>query len=320
MLALSGLDRYQPSRVLVENNTGADLSPLRAIRLDGMGLNYPQVELADPTTYSTFGITTKNIFNGSVGQVTTVGIVYDLDTSAWADNDVLYSDASGNLSTTPLNPSDPAVAVVLKQDAVFGVLNVVALVSKGTSGGGGNSWDLTGNSLTNPAANFVGTTDNKPINFRTNNQFVAKFTEQGRFSVGEQNPDEFTQIKAHTGYVNSGHRRTTYALTTADTSWNMAYSFTLPNNCVMQITVTAIGYTPSTLSRCSFKKTATIWREATIAVLAAIPQSDYSYRTDENQGMRVRSLGNQVIVEVRSSEVNTTKWTGSIDFDITGSS
>jgi hypothetical protein len=31
-------------------------------------------------------------------------------------------------------------------------------------------WSLTGNSGTNPATNFLGTTDNKPLNFRVNNQ------------------------------------------------------------------------------------------------------------------------------------------------------
>lgn len=37
-----------------------------------------------------------------------------------------------------------------------------------------NAWFLIGNSGTNPATNFVGNTDNQPINFRTNN--ITRFT------------------------------------------------------------------------------------------------------------------------------------------------
>ena len=42
------------------------------------------------------------------------------------------------------------------------------VVSKRT-GAGGSSWELIGNSATNPATNFIGTTDNVPLNFRVNN-------------------------------------------------------------------------------------------------------------------------------------------------------
>ncbi len=34
----------------------------------------------------------------------------------------------------------------------------------------GNGWSLTGNAGTNPATNFIGTTDNQPLNFKANNQ------------------------------------------------------------------------------------------------------------------------------------------------------
>jgi hypothetical protein len=47
-----------------------------------------------------------------------------------------------------------------------------------TGGGGGGSasgWSLLGNAGTNPATNFLGTTDNIPLHIRTNNQLIAIF-------------------------------------------------------------------------------------------------------------------------------------------------
>ncbi len=38
----------------------------------------------------------------------------------------------------------------------------------------GASWGLTGNSGTNPAGNFLGTTDNAPLSFKVNNQLAGK--------------------------------------------------------------------------------------------------------------------------------------------------
>jgi trimeric autotransporter adhesin len=40
--------------------------------------------------------------------------------------------------------------------------------------GGSNAWRLLGNAETNPATHFLGTTDNKPLNFRVNNQRVLR--------------------------------------------------------------------------------------------------------------------------------------------------
>ena len=40
--------------------------------------------------------------------------------------------------------------------------------------GSGNSWSLTGNSGTHPANNFIGTTDNNSLQFRTNNNYSGR--------------------------------------------------------------------------------------------------------------------------------------------------
>jgi len=135
-LTLNGLDTHQPSRVLVENNTGVSIAPMKAVALNGMGALYPQVVIGNPSTAPIFGIALQGILTGANGQITTIGIIPNLDTSAWPVDTKLYSDATGNLLPAPLSPGDAAIATVLKQDAVFGVLHIYALASQYAAGAG----------------------------------------------------------------------------------------------------------------------------------------------------------------------------------------
>src|SRR5690242_4979780 len=50
------------------------------------------------------------------------------------------------------------------------------------------SWSLTGNAGTNPAVNFIGTTDNKTLKLRTNNQVRMVVTGNGKFGFGNASP------------------------------------------------------------------------------------------------------------------------------------
>ena len=129
-LTLSGLDVYQPSRVLVENGTGGTIYPLTAVRLNGMGMRYPQV-IVNSSLSPVFGIVGKDILTGAAGIVTTLGFLSDVDTSAWPVNSNLYADIAGHLSTTPFGDYAP-VAIVLKQDSYAGILFVTALSSQYT--------------------------------------------------------------------------------------------------------------------------------------------------------------------------------------------
>lgn len=47
-------------------------------------------------------------------------------------------------------------------------------IGNGNSGNSGNGWSLTGNSGIDPATNFIGNTDNKPLLFRVNNNPAGK--------------------------------------------------------------------------------------------------------------------------------------------------
>jgi hypothetical protein len=57
-----------------------------------------------------------------------------------------------------------------------------------STGGGGSGWSLTGDASTDSAANFIGTTDTKPLSIRTNNNTVVKIDTQGKIGVGNTAP------------------------------------------------------------------------------------------------------------------------------------
>jgi len=57
-----------------------------------------------------------------------------------------------------------------------------------STGGGGSGWSLTGNASTDSAANFIGTTDTKPLSIRTNNNTVVKIDTEGKIGVGNTAP------------------------------------------------------------------------------------------------------------------------------------
>jgi hypothetical protein len=53
----------------------------------------------------------------------------------------------------------------------------------------GPAWLLTGNAGTNPAVNFIGTTDAQPLVIRTNNTERMRVTETGRVGIGTTTPE-----------------------------------------------------------------------------------------------------------------------------------
>lgn len=80
--------------------------------------------------YTFFGVATEPIPVGSVGFVTTIGKVRGIDTSAFAEDAVLWLDPANPGGYTTVEPSAPnlkiAVAAVIKSDPVDGILFVRA--------------------------------------------------------------------------------------------------------------------------------------------------------------------------------------------------
>jgi len=110
-----------------------------------------------------------NNYTAFRAQAQTGDIIYTLPASLTPTSTVgagiLQTDASGNLSW--LAPS--------------------ALVT-------GSAWALTGNSGTNPAVNFLGTTDAQPLVIRTNNTERMRVTATGNVGIGTANPTERLQV------------------------------------------------------------------------------------------------------------------------------
>jgi hypothetical protein len=61
------------------------------------------------------------------------------------------------------------------------------------------NWSLTGNAGTNPANNFIGTTDNKALKFRTNNSVRMTLSSTGRLGIGVGNPLYRLDVAGGTG-------------------------------------------------------------------------------------------------------------------------
>ena len=56
------------------------------------------------------------------------------------------------------------------------------------------AWQLTGNSGTSAATNFIGTTDNNPLVFRTQNAEVMRITNTGTTGIGTTAPNSTLQV------------------------------------------------------------------------------------------------------------------------------
>jgi len=65
----------------------------------------------------------------------------------------------------------------------------------------GGFWSLTGNAGTNPANNFLGTTDNQPLVFRTNNSERVRIDTNGRVGIGTTSPEMPLHIVGNSGLL-----------------------------------------------------------------------------------------------------------------------
>jgi hypothetical protein len=159
-----GIGTTTPNGALDVNSTLPSPSTQRA------GLVPPIVALSatDVTTTTTTGV---NIINPATNGVPLTGtIVYNTNTSTAGANQVTpgYYFYNGSL-WEKLNSS--------------------------TSG----NWSLTGNTGTNPATNFIGTTDNQNLQFRTNNTNRVAISSTGNLGIGITAPTSRLHIFEATG-------------------------------------------------------------------------------------------------------------------------
>jgi hypothetical protein len=130
-----------------------------------------------------------------------------------------------------------------KEDVLHGDGTFAAAAATG-------AWDLMGNAGTDPAVNFLGTTDNKPLIFKIFNQPAGRIETNGNTGLG------FLSLKSvTTGNVENGHntafgRNTLEATTTGHA--NTAVGSTALQNNVVGDHNTAVGVSVLSNARGSF--------------------------------------------------------------------
>ena len=134
----TGQDLHAPTNYLVENDTGTDIPLMTVVTFNGMGADFgfPSILPITSAGQTIRGITMTDvpITSGSnVGYITSLGLMLNVNTSAWAEGTKLYSNNAGGLVTTP---TGPLVATVLLQNSTTGVLFVEGPASSGGGGGG----------------------------------------------------------------------------------------------------------------------------------------------------------------------------------------
>ena len=129
------VSQTSPASVLVErvrNSTGATLTKGTAVYISGATGQLPTVSKAlatsDATSAQTLGLITSDLDNNSNGYVTIIGLVDDLDTSAYTDGAQLYLSPTTAGASTVTKPYAPQhlvyVAVVAHAHPVHGKLIV----------------------------------------------------------------------------------------------------------------------------------------------------------------------------------------------------
>ncbi|MDT8411695.1 MAG: tail fiber domain-containing protein [Vicingaceae bacterium] len=111
----------------------------------------------------------------------------------------------------------------------------VRFINAGNSSGG--DWALLGNAGTNPSVNFLGTTDNQDLVFRTNNLEQARITAAGLVGVGTNNPLQ----KLHLSGTSLNLRLENTSANTFDLNSTNAGDFRLINSSNVTIPFTVLG-------------------------------------------------------------------------------
>ena len=308
---MRGLALHAPSNEKIENNSGSSIPKLKVVSLDGHGVLYPQVILANPLVRFNFGITNAEILDGGNGTAATVGFMLNVDTSLWPPDTLLYSDVVGNLNTTILN--NP-VAIVIKQDSACGVLYVIAIGD--AFGDAQNPWLVNGNTGTDEDINFLGTRDAEGIQVKTNDINRAFIDSAGNIALGQHKPDAFVHIKEHTNLPGTGRLVHTFSVETVNIGYNTAFSYMVPEGAVAKIRAHIVGR-ESSISRCTFERINTYTRDGASAIrVDPVGQSSYTYRSNSGYNFRWSQSGNMALLEVKADSINNTKWIGTVEIDL----
>lgn len=124
----------------------------------------------------------------------------------------VYKDGSININDSYTLPTtDGGAGNVLTTDGS-------GLVSWQAVAGG---WGLAGNGVTNPATDFIGTTDNVGLNIRTNNVNRIQISNAGNIGINIGTPTATLDVNGTTGFDQLRLRQAFTPTSTADASGNV---------------------------------------------------------------------------------------------------
>ncbi|MBL0054553.1 MAG: SprB repeat-containing protein [Bacteroidetes bacterium] len=115
-----------------------------------------------------YNVSLYNAYNGSITVTVNGGV---------ANYNLLWNDGNTNQNRTALGASSYRVTVT---DANGCVANIEQLILTQPER---SDWTMTGNANTNPATNFIGTTDLKDLVFKTNNLERLKINANGDLKI-----------------------------------------------------------------------------------------------------------------------------------------
>jgi hypothetical protein len=225
------MSEYRPTHV---NNVKINLKMGHNSRQVDFGgdLNNDRVlytgNTAIPTLAPPKGVDTAVLSNGTR---------YDWDGTVWVvqpgaifDSTVDFSvNTNPNTAGTTFTPNTPASTTVLYVSSVDGsqwTYNGTTYVTAPVS----SDWKVTGNAGTVQATNFVGTTDNVGLSFRTNNTIRQTITNTGNVGIGTTTPTSIL-------HVNGSEAGTIINITTT-TTLNETHHKVLVRNGATNITIT----------------------------------------------------------------------------------
>jgi len=155
----------------------------------------------------------QSIGINSVGTLPNSSALLDVDAAPTNDKGVLIP----RIALTATNNNSPIGIGVATSLLVYNTATVndvfpgfyywngtqwIRFINSGNSSGG--DWALLGNSGTNPTTNFLGTTDNQDLVFRTNNTEWVRVATTGFVGIGTTIPSERLEINGNT-LLNDGN-------------------------------------------------------------------------------------------------------------------
>lgn len=131
----------QETQILVVNKTGATIPNGAVVYLTGAQGNRPTVALAEADVLDhshAIAVATQSLANNAEGFVTLLGLVRELDTSAWTEGAALYlSDAPGGLTDTAPTSRVVRVGFVVRSHATAG--SILVTIERFSAEGGGSA-------------------------------------------------------------------------------------------------------------------------------------------------------------------------------------